>query len=67
MHRNSIIYRLQKIQDFLEINMEDPDVRLRLMVSFRILEMTGRLQLPLEQEIPDGRGSQDSGHPPLVE
>lgn len=67
MHRNSIIYRLQKIQDFLEIDMDDPDVRLRLMVSFRILEMTGRLQLPLEQEPLDGQETQDSEHPPLVE
>lgn len=67
MHRNSIIYRLQKIQDFLEIDMDDPDVRLRLMISFRILEMTGRLQLPLEQEAPDGRELEDLEHPPLVE
>lgn len=67
MHRNSIIYRLQKIQDLLEINMDDPDVRLRLMISFRILETTGRLQLPLEQEFRAGAELTDSSHPPLVE
>lgn len=45
MHRNSIIYRLRKIQDTLEIDLDDPDVRLRLMLSFKILELTGRLTL----------------------
>lgn len=45
MHRNSIIYRLRKIQDTLEMDLDDPDVRLRLMISFKILELTGRLTL----------------------
>lgn len=43
MHRNSVIYRLQKIQDILALNLDDPDIRLRLMISFKILEMTGRI------------------------
>lgn len=51
MHRNSIIYRLRKIQDMLEIDLDDPDVRLRLMISFKILEMNGRLRLDGETKI----------------
>ena len=51
MHRNSIIYRLRKIQDMLEIDLDDPDVRLRLMISFKILEMSGRLRLDGEAKI----------------
>lgn len=43
MHRNSVIYRIQKIQDTLMLDLNDPDVRLRLMISFKILEMTGRI------------------------
>ena len=38
MHRNSVIYRLQKIQDALNLNLEDSDTRLRLLISFKILE-----------------------------
>lgn len=43
MHRNSVIYRIQKIQDILALDLDDPDVRLRLMISFKILEMTNRI------------------------
>lgn len=39
MHRNSVIYRVAKIQEVLELNLDDPDVRLRLMMSFKILDM----------------------------
>ncbi|MBO5556418.1 MAG: helix-turn-helix domain-containing protein [Oscillospiraceae bacterium] len=42
MHRNSVIYRLQKIHDLLRMDLDDPDVRLRLQLSFKILEMLGR-------------------------
>lgn len=43
MHRNSVIYRIQKIQDLLALNLDDPDIRLRLMVSFKILEIIGKI------------------------
>lgn len=39
MHRNSVIYRLGKIQEILGIDLGDPDVRLRLLISFKVLEM----------------------------
>lgn len=58
MHRNSVIYRIQKIQDILALDLDNPDVRLRLMISIKILEMTGRIprwEPPHgENESPDG-------------
>lgn len=39
MHRNSVIYRLGKIQEILGLNLDDPDVRLRLLISFKIREL----------------------------
>ena len=38
MHRNSVIYRVQRITDALGVDLDDPDVRLRLLISFKILE-----------------------------
>lgn len=43
MHRNSVIYRIQKIQDLLSLNLDDPDVRLHLMVSLKILELLNKI------------------------
>lgn len=43
MHRNSVIYRIQKIQDLLSLNLDDPDVRLHLMLSLKILELLNRI------------------------
>jgi len=43
MHRNSVIYRLQKIKRDLQLDLDDPDTRLRLMISFKILELEGKL------------------------
>ena len=39
MHRNSIIYRLEKIQDLLGLNLENPDVQLRLRISFKTMDL----------------------------
>ena len=39
MHRNSVIYRLGKIQEALGFDLNDPDVRLRVLISFKILEL----------------------------
>ena len=61
MHRNSVIYRIQKIQDILALDLDDPDVRLRLMISFKILEMTGRIP---HWETPHGEN--DAGNSGIV-
>lgn len=38
LHRNSVIYRLQRIEQMLGASLEDPDVRFNLLVSFRVLK-----------------------------
>ena len=55
MHRNSIIYRLNQIREILAVDLDDPEVRLRLMISFKILEMkTGRIVgIPVEENAPE--------------
>lgn len=58
---NSVIYRIQKIQDILALDLDDPDVRLRLMISFKILEMTGRIP---HWETPHGEN--DAGNSGIV-
>ena len=47
MHRNSVIYRLGKIQEILGIDFNDADVRLRVLISFKILEMINGKIRPL--------------------
>ncbi len=64
MHRNSVIYRLQKIHDSLHLNLDDPDTRLRLTVSYKILEYLGKLPADFwgeKTEAADQMQMQDSG------
>lgn len=68
MHRNSIIYRLQKIQDMLELDLDNPQVRLRLMISFKIMISIGKLHLDTGNAAPDAEPeTQDAEHIKLVE
>ena len=52
MHRNSIIYRLNQIREVLAVDLDDPDIRLRLMLSFKIMELLDgkRLENPREDD-----------------
>ncbi len=36
IHRNSMIYRLQRIQQLLDVDLDDPNTRLYLLLSFQI-------------------------------
>ena len=36
IHRNSMIYRLQRIQQLLDVDLDDPNVRLYLLLSYQI-------------------------------
>ncbi len=40
IHRTTLIYRLKKIQVITGVDLEDPDQRLYLLLSFRLLEQT---------------------------
>lgn len=50
MHRNGALYRLQKIQDILGLNLDSPEVRLRLMISFKIIEMIRKIEFDIPGE-----------------
>lgn len=38
IHRNTFLYRLQRIQDILQMDLDNPDVRLTLQLAFRIID-----------------------------
>ena len=38
IHRNSMIYRLQRIRELLDVDLDDPKMRMYLLLSYQILE-----------------------------
>lgn len=53
MHRNGVLYRIEKIKDTLGLDLESPEVRLRLMISFKIMEYLGKINLPRISPVDD--------------
>lgn len=45
MHRNSVIYRLQKIDEKLGLDLDDPSIRLRIILSIKIMEKIGLVNI----------------------
>jgi len=45
LHRNSVTYRLERIEEMLGMSLDDPEVRLRLLISLKALRY-----MELEQE-----------------
>ena len=43
IHRTTLIYRLKKIQSIISVDLKDPDQRLYLLLSFRLLEQAESL------------------------
>lgn len=39
LHRNSVTYRINKIEEITKLNLDDPNVRLNLQMSFKMLKM----------------------------
>jgi len=35
MHRNTVLYHMERISDLLDISLDDPDVRLQLILAFK--------------------------------
>ena len=40
MHRNNVIYHVKQISEEFHLNFDDPDVRLRLLMSFEVLKFS---------------------------
>ena len=38
MHRNNVIYHVKRMEEDFHLNLDDPDVRLRLLISFEVLK-----------------------------
>ena len=45
MHRNGVLYRIEKIRDRLKLDLNSPEVRFRLLLSYKTLEHLGRIDL----------------------
>lgn len=45
VHYNTMKYRLQKIQDILQVDLKNSDTIFRINISFRILELLGHIKL----------------------
>ena len=41
MHRNTFAYRLQRLQEILNMDLEDPDIRLTLLLTLKIFQGKG--------------------------
>ncbi|MDR1903458.1 MAG: helix-turn-helix domain-containing protein [Treponema sp.] len=46
MHRNTFYFRLNRLREILDMNLEDPDIRLRLTLAFRFLDAPGGSAAP---------------------
>ncbi|MEG1869066.1 MAG: helix-turn-helix domain-containing protein [Clostridiales bacterium] len=42
IHRTTLFYRLNRIKDFINVDLNDENVRLRLLISYYILELTDK-------------------------
>ncbi|MCC8123783.1 MAG: helix-turn-helix domain-containing protein [Oscillospiraceae bacterium] len=39
MHRNTVLYHIKRIEEILNISLEDPEIRLKLMLGFKLREL----------------------------
>ena len=38
MHRNNVIYHIKQMEEQWHLNLDDPDVRLKLLISFKVIQ-----------------------------
>lgn len=43
MHRNTVVYHIEKITELIHLDLEDPEVRLKLLLGYKILELTKKV------------------------
>ena len=39
LHRNSLSYRIEKIQEIMKVDLDDSDIRLHLLLSYKIIDL----------------------------
>ncbi|MEH7226050.1 helix-turn-helix domain-containing protein [Bacillus sp. JJ1566] len=42
IHRSSLLYRIEKIESLLDIQLSDAEVRFNLMMAFKLYDMYGK-------------------------
>lgn len=53
MHRNGVVYRINKILDQLQLDLDDADMRLRVLISYEILKKEGKFKPAINTEAAD--------------
>lgn len=54
MHRNSLMYRIDRIRETLApYDLDDPDVRLHLLLTFKLIELEAALLPKTRESVPD--------------
>ena len=53
MHRNGVVYRINKILDQLQLDLDDADMRLRVLISYEILKKEGKFKPAINAEAAD--------------
>lgn len=59
MHRSTVLYRLQRIEELLGMDLDDPDVRLALGFALRVMDASG--MVPASRDVPPVEGGDGSG------
>jgi purine catabolism regulator len=44
IHRNTLVYRMERVEEILDLDLDRPDTRLALQLALHIARMTGNLQ-----------------------
>lgn len=44
LHRNTFDYRIKRVKDILAMDLDDPDVRFRLLIAFRLMNCQNQLE-----------------------
>ena len=53
MHRNGVVYRINKILDQLQLDLDDADMRLRVLISYEIVKKEGKFKPAINAEAAD--------------
>ena len=51
MHRNNVIYHIERLSEQFDLDLKDPETRLRLLISFKILDLLKHDSVQSSQEI----------------
>lgn len=53
VHRSTLIYRIKRIRDIMNVDLNDTDTLFHLLLSFKLLDYAGRFLQPQKRVLPD--------------